>query len=532
MKNVQAIQAINGQRMKFINSRRGQQVITNQQYTLQSKLISKITNNGLQTKNSSENLHENFLILAPKVTIQNINDIIELWVYEGEPLANEKIVFGSFIDLRLRTFQDLIRIHKDYEKLIEKYSRLLTDQPESRAAAKELQRNMESLEISIKEIHENTLDVVDDVEGNDVMTSFMKGLSREMKKSRTNIPGTYSHDDKIFEEKKEIDTDMEIDDYDLSNCMRTILNDDSKIRALEVFCLNNKQFTAIAQDRTIKLWDLTNNRVSATLIGHKDSISALTLYSKNGMQMIASGDCDGTIKLWDLSNNLLVKTITGHKNWISSLVTFEKGSKMFLASGCDNNAIMVWDLDDYNLITILEDNENYDEALTAFHRDFKPQLVPDGLNKPIQIDYISDCTFVPKIDENIFHILSFLLIDHQGRKMLARSDLDGAVKIWDLENHKSIRALKGNSEWGTALEVIYFDEKVCLASVGCDHTIRIWDLESKTVMATFNNNKRKHSSNRFNNISRNTYSSNAFNSISHNSYLKNFENESLGLWIE
>ena len=28
------------------------------------------------------------------------------------------------------------------------------------------------------------------------------------------------------------------------------------------------------------------------------------------------------------------------------------------------------------------------------------------------------------------------------------------IKIWDLENHKSIRALKGNSEWGTALEVI------------------------------------------------------------------------------
>ena len=76
-------------------------------------------------------------------------NMITSWRYSGVELAKEKIAIDDFIDLKLETFDDLIRLNDQYDKLLTKYSRLLTDEVESRVAVEVVLRNLETLKILI-----------------------------------------------------------------------------------------------------------------------------------------------------------------------------------------------------------------------------------------------------------------------------------------------------------------------------------------------------------------------------------------------
>merc|ERR1712157_506929 len=105
-------------------------------------------------------------------------------------------------------------------------------------------------------------------------------------------------------------------------------------------------------DRTrtiIQLWDLEAKSTITTLTCHKNFITAVKVFHKQGNPYLASGSWDKTIKIWKLTDHLLKSTLIGHR-YINALELIRTNNKLYLASGSDDNTIKLWDLKNYTIM--------------------------------------------------------------------------------------------------------------------------------------------------------------------------------------
>lgn len=109
------------QHITHLQDRKGKQVITKHQYTLQTKLPdSKKQKTQYDTPHPSDAY---LLQISDKTSTVNADDIIAAWEYGGKPLKKEKIAIDEFIDRDLDDFDDLIRLNDEYSVLLDKYTR-------------------------------------------------------------------------------------------------------------------------------------------------------------------------------------------------------------------------------------------------------------------------------------------------------------------------------------------------------------------------------------------------------------------------
>ena len=113
-------------------------------------------------------------------------------------------------------------------------------------------------------------------------------------------------------------------------------------------------------DKTIKLWRVSDGSLVRTLTGHtnwvwRQMVRAVrwggvdltghtnwvwsVSFSPDG-SLLASGGDDKTIKLWRVSDGALVRTLTGHTDRVRSVSFSPDGS--LLASGSDDKTIKLW----------------------------------------------------------------------------------------------------------------------------------------------------------------------------------------------
>ena len=72
-------------------------------------------------------------------------------------MTKEIIAFYDFRDMTLNKFEDMMSLHENYNELYDMYSRVLADEPESRAAVFDLMKNVEQMQVAREQIHEQIL---------------------------------------------------------------------------------------------------------------------------------------------------------------------------------------------------------------------------------------------------------------------------------------------------------------------------------------------------------------------------------------
>jgi len=93
-------------------------------------------------------------------------------------------------------------------------------------------------------------------------------------------------------------------------------------------------------DGTIRLWDATSGRVTATMEGHQHGVY-LVAWSPDGTAL-ASGSSgnDGIVPLWDTRSGRVTATLEVHQYWVCSVAWSPDGTLM--ATGSSDGTARIW----------------------------------------------------------------------------------------------------------------------------------------------------------------------------------------------
>ena len=182
-------------------------------------------------------------------------------------------------------------------------------------------------------------------------------------------------------------------------------------------------------DNTIKVWNCSNHTLVTTLgvpddendedgyVGHTGWVNCLTVHGGK----LYSGSNDKTIKVWDCSTNKLIKTLTRHTGWVHLLTVH--GGKLY--SGTLGITIKVWDCSDDTLIKTLEGHSGTVYCLTVRNGKLYSGSSGDHTIK------IWDCGDYSLIATLRGHTRPVKVLTFQNDKLYSK-DERGEIKIWKL----------------------------------------------------------------------------------------------------
>ena len=104
-----------------------------------------------------------------------------------------------------------------------------------------------------------------------------------------------------------------------------------------VIKLNETTVVSGSADKTLRVWDLTND-TSRVLRGHTGSVYSVIKLNET---TVVSASEDETLRVWDLTNDTPPRVLTGHTDWVESVI---KLNETMVVSGSTDHTLRVWDL--------------------------------------------------------------------------------------------------------------------------------------------------------------------------------------------
>lgn len=283
------------------------------------------------------------------------------------------------------------------------------------------------------------------------------------------------------------------------------------IKDLKVLEGHGREVTAIAvtpdgsrvisasDDATIKVWDIAQGRLLATLSGHDGPVKAVVT---DGKRVISASD-DKTLRLWDLASGQVIKTLDrdypllgefvtpDDDHTITSLGLSKDGRK--LVCGAKDNMIEIWDLETGARTATLDGHTAPVEAV-AITPDGRA-IVSGSSDGSIRLWDLASGKAL-----SVFHKdggrVARVAITPDGKRLVSTTqpefvsrpdglpDFEGAhdIRIWDFTSKRVLHQLKGHA--GYILDIAISPDGRLLASGSLDRTIKLWDLVSGSLLET------------------------------------------------
>jgi WD40 repeat protein len=188
---------------------------------------------------------------------------------------------------------------------------------------------------------------------------------------------------------------------------------------------NGGRLASASADRTVCIWDTSDERPTLKLKGHDREVMAIA-WSPDG-QRLASASLDGTVRVWDTTSGTELFRAAGHTSEVFSVSWSPDGN--LIASGGNDHTIRIWNVSDGTIRHILNGHEATVTGLT---------WCPDSTR-------------------------------------LASGGRDAKICLWDVAMGKLVRTFVGHNNWVN--EIAWSPDGSRLASASNDQTVRLWDPE-------------------------------------------------------
>jgi WD40 repeat protein len=224
----------------------------------------------------------------------------------------------------------------------------------------------------------------------------------------------------------------------------------------------------------IKIWDVKAGKQIGSLKGHAETIEGLAL-SRDG-KYLASASEDQTVKIWDLVagkdiqtlnglagmaqavpygpslSRVIWDTLKGHTGMVQAVAFTSDGKKLATASA--DGTVKIWDAASGNVVATFK----VETMVKTTDPKTKKETLTREPGRP-------------------FTCVAF----SPDNKILSAGNLDGVIKIYDVDAAKEIGELKAHEGvWALA----YNPDGSRLASAGWDQTIKVWDTKTNQELFT------------------------------------------------
>ncbi len=244
------------------------------------------------------------------------------------------------------------------------------------------------------------------------------------------------------------------------------------------FMPDGKELVTASYDRTARVWDLKTGNVRVVLRGHTGAV--LSVAVRPDGEQIATAGIDGSVRRWEprtggrdvAPGTVGDEPIPGHKSWTNAIAYAHGGDP--LASASSDNTVVVWDA-----ATRKPKHTFAPKAAEIRNVAFSPdsKLLAAGTRYGITKVWSTE-----KGEE-----VASLKGTHTGDvwsvafspdgKTLATADGDwnkpSDIVLWDTTTWKERTRLKHTNE---VLCIAFHPKKAILAAGAWDKTVKVWDL--------------------------------------------------------
>lgn len=237
-----------------------------------------------------------------------------------------------------------------------------------------------------------------------------------------------------------------------------------------------KQLVSSSLDGTLKMWNPTSGKCTATFRGHKGRVFCVAV-TPDGKRAV-SVSADRTLKVWDLATETCMATFKGHKGSVRNVVVTPDGQRA--VSGSEDTTLKVWELASGKCLATLEGHTGpIGYWAVAVTPDGK-RVVSGSHDKTLKVWDLDTGTCRATLKGNTSRIYG-VAVTPDGKTIVSGSE-DRTLKVWDLQTGQYRATWEGHTDTVTVVAVTQNGQRVVSGSV--DHTLKVWDLQTGRCLAT------------------------------------------------
>src|SRR5262245_56321529 len=222
----------------------------------------------------------------------------------------------------------------------------------------------------------------------------------------------------------------------------------------------------------IKIWDAKSGKQIGSLKGHGDPIEALAI-SKDE-KFLASCSKDQTCKILEVSAVKEIQNLKGHAGIVHAVAFAPDGKR--LATASEDGTVKIWDsTSGKDLLTLTYTKKEEPKKEEPKKEEMKNDKdKKDEKDKAPVKDKQAEKDKKEEKKAGVPRPFTCVAFSPDGKRVMG-GNLDGIIKIWDVDTGKELGELKAHEGvWAIAFN----SDGSRMATGGWDKTIRIWDTAS------------------------------------------------------